>query len=144
MKKYLKTIEDIEALRNTDTKIYRDKANGYFKFVNGLPCLFCDSSIVYYNATIDFDEVESKFYIKVEDKPNESWIGKLGWVSDESKDKKPRCGVLVEYLEGHPHPYKIQGGLSWKHFTPLTPEDIEKYTGYKVIKEGLNDLGRTM
>lgn len=135
MKKYLKSVEEIEALRNTDTKIYRDNGRGYFKFVNGLPCLFCDTSDVFYNATIDFNEVESKLYIEVADKPDESWIGKLGWVSDESKDKKTRCGVLVEYLEEHQHPYKIQGGLSWTYFTPLTPEEIEKYTGYKFVKE---------
>lgn len=135
MKKYLKTIEDIEALRNTDTKIYLDNAQSYFKFVNGVPCLFGNTSDVFYNVTIGFNEVESKLYIKVEDKPDESWIGKLGWVSDESKDKKTRCGVLVEYLEGCPHPYKIQGGLSWKYFTPLTPEEVEKYTGYIVLKE---------
>lgn len=135
MKKYLKTIEDIESLRNTDTKIYRDNGRGYFKFVNGVPCLFCDTSDVFYNVTIDFNEVESKLYIEVPDKLDNSLVGKIGWVSDESKDKKTRCGVLVEYLEGDPHPYKIQGGLSWKYFTPITPEEVEKYTCYKVVKE---------
>lgn len=134
MKKYLKTIEDIEALRDTDTKIYRDKAHGYFKFVNGLPCLFCDSSIVYYNATIDFDEVDSKLYIETPD-TTDYLIGKLGWISDEDTDNKLNCGIFKKYHLGAAYPYEIESGSCWKHFTPLTPEDIEKYTCYKVVKE---------
>jgi hypothetical protein len=132
MKKYLKTFEDIEALRNTDTKIYCEREDGYLKFVNGWPCKFLSNGDKIFGCGILLSDIP---YIEVPDKPDESWIGKLGWVSDESKDKKTRCGVLVEYLEGHPHPYKIQGGLSWKYFTPLTPEEVEKYTGYKVVKE---------
>lgn len=44
-KKYLKTIEDVEALRNTGTKIYRDNGRGYFKFVNGL-CIGCTVALL--------------------------------------------------------------------------------------------------
>lgn len=132
MKKYLKTIEDIEALRNTDTKIYSHGSDGYFQFIKGIPCAIYSDGDVFYNTAICLDGTK---YIEVPDELHESWIGKLGWVSDESKDKKTRCGVLVEYLEGDPHPYKIQGGLSWTYFTPLTLEEVEKYTDYKVVKE---------
>ena len=132
MKKYLKTIEDIEALRNTDTKVYSHGSDGYYQFIKGVFCFIHSNGDIYYNSDIGLDGTQ---YIEVPDKPDESWIGKLGWVSDESKDKKTRCSVLVEYLEGCPHPYKIQGGLSWTYFTPLTPEEVEKYTGYKFVKE---------
>lgn len=134
MKKYLKTIEDIEALRNTDTKIYNSGSDGYFQFVNGVPCLFCDTSDVFYNATIDFNEVESKLYIEVPDKPDESWVGKLGWVSDTA-DNKTGCEVFKKYNIGDDYPYETELGTCWKYFTPLTPEEVEKFTGYKVVKE---------
>lgn len=132
MKKYLKSVEDIEALRNTDTKIYSSGSDGYYQFIKDVFCFIHSDGDIYYNIDIGLDGTQ---YIEVPEKPDESWIGKLGWVSDESKDKKTRCGVLVEYLEEHQHPYKIQGGLSWTYFTPLTPEEVEKYTDYKVVKE---------
>lgn len=132
MKKYLNTVEEIEALRNTDTKIYSSDTDSYHQFIKGIFCSVHLDGAVFYNSAICLDGTK---YIEVPDEAGDSWIGKLGWVSDESKDKKTRCGVLVEYLEGHKHPYKAQGGLSWTYFTPLTPEEVEKYTGYKVVKE---------
>ena len=131
MKKYLKRIEDIEALRNTDTKIYRDNHRGYFKFVNGVPCLFCDTSDVFYNATIDFNEVNSELYIEVEEEIDESYIGKLGWFSDDVNDW---CvDVLDGISKGKYFEYKSKRTGHWyAFFKPLTPKEVEKYTGYKV------------
>lgn len=132
MKKYLKTIEDIEALRNTDTKIYIDDwAVGYYKFVNGVICKFhADTDdLLAYNEVLFLD---GRQYIEVEDSLDEQdYIGKLGffWDDDESVS-------ILDFLEcfddGMP---KAQLDGYYKHFRPLTPEEVEKYTGYKVVKE---------
>lgn len=134
MKKYLKTIKDIEALRNTDTKIYRDNHRSYYKFVNCLPCLFWETSDVYYNATIDFNQVKSELYIEVEDEPSEDDIGKLGWFWDGKYDA-PMVDLLEESLTRGKYKFRGETGNAYKHFRPLTPEEVEKYTGYKVAKE---------
>lgn len=58
-------------------------------------------------------------------------IGKLGWASDDSPDEKQRCFIL-ERIDPHlAYPYMCSIG-EWKYFKPLTPEEIEQYTGYKV------------
>lgn len=54
-KRYLKTVEDVVALKDTDTKIYAENVHGYYQFVNGVWCGFwnalrvCCSSF-YYNS----------------------------------------------------------------------------------------------
>ena len=136
MKKYLKTIEDIEALRNTDTKMYKDNNGDYYKFVNGVPCFFGHDSIVFYNVTIDFDEVERKLYIEVEDEPSEDLIGKLGIFSDDGEDCLDVIDILMSKNEDDVYRYQTKKGGYWfKHFRPLTPEEVEEYTGYKVVEE---------
>ena len=131
-KKYLNTIEDVEALRNTDTKIYKDTATGYYKFVNGVLCFFnTDSAYMFYNVTMDFNQVESKFYIEVEDEPSEDDIGKLG-VFSNCYGFEGEVGVLERIVEGD-HPYLSVSLYQYKYFRPLTPEEVEKYTGYKVV-----------
>ena len=134
-KKYLKTIEDVEALRNTDTKIYeRHYTNSYWKFVNGVLCKFyTDTNGVTYNISFTIDN-NSNFYIEVEDEPSEDWLGKLvvfsngyGFKEDIGVLKKSTC---------EDYPYLCAGSFNeYKHFRPLTPEEVKKYTGYKVVKE---------
>lgn len=131
MRKYLKTIEDIEALRNTDTKIYCEMGDGYLQFVNGWPCKFFPNGDKAFGCGILMSDNP---YIEVPDKPDESWIGKLGWVSDTA-DNKAGCEVFKKYNTGTDYPYETELGSCWRYFTPLTPEDVEKYTGYKVVKE---------
>lgn len=139
-RKYLKNIEDIEALRNTDTKIRFEYDNHgvawkeqHYQFVNGVLCGFWDGKLTNYNVMLSLDH--GNYYIEVEDEPSEDWIGKLGWFWDNTK----KAGVL-DFLE------KIRDtevcryvtkstNLRYNHFRPLTPEEVEKYTGYKVAKE---------
>lgn len=133
-KKYLKTIEDIEALRNTDTKIYTEigDVNSYLQFVNGWPCRFYKDGNILFGCGFFFSQ---KPFIKVEDDPLEGDIGKLGWFWDNTE----KAGVL-DFLE------KIRDtevcryvtkstNVRYNHFRPLTPEEVEKYTGYRVVKE---------
>ena len=134
-KKYLKTIEDIEALRNTDTKIYEDGRTGYYKFIKGVLCFFnTDSLYNLYNVSIEFDTRESEVYIEVEDEPSEDLIGKIGAFSNGYGFKED-IGVLEKSTD-EDYPCLCAGSLNeYKHFRPLTPEEVEKYTGYKVVKE---------
>lgn len=132
MKKYLNTFEDIEALRNTDTKIYSEKGEGYLQFVDGWPCKFLPNGDKIFGCGILMSDNP---YIEVPDEPDKSWVGKLGWVSDNDSDAKARCGVLKKYCRGHEYPYRVKHDTCWKYFTPLTPEEVEEYTGYKVVKE---------
>lgn len=136
-KKYLKNIEDVEALRNTDTKIYKDGSTGYNKFVNGVLCFFnTDSAYIFYNVTMDFNQKGSNLYIEVEDEPSEEDIGKLGWFWDDDDDIGTGLCLmdrLDEIDEGRF--YAVDVGGYYKHFRPLTPEEVEEYTGYKVVKE---------
>ena len=131
-KRYLKSIEDIEALRNTDTKIYKDNTTGYHKFVHGVLCFFnTDSAYAFYNVTMDFNQVESKLYIEVEDEPSEDLVGRLGWFWD-TNEKDSTIGILYMIRENSNYPYVRSGtAFCFAHFRPLTPEEVEKYTGYK-------------
>ena len=133
MKKYLKSIKDVEALRNTDTKIYEEYYNdSYWKFVNGILCKFyTDNGGFTYNTCFTID-VNSRLYIEVPDKSDKSWIGKLGWFWD-SDEKIKTIDVLIKVGLGRFWSKKASEHFS--NFRPLTPEEVEKYTGYKVIKE---------
>jgi hypothetical protein len=129
MKKYLNTFEDIEALRNTDTKIYSSGSDCYFQFIKGVPCVFYSDGVVFYNSAICLDETK---YIEVPDEPDESWVGKLGWFWDYNEEFKS-LDVLERIETGR---YGVKdSSWSYDHFRPLTPEEVEKYTGYKVVKE---------
>lgn len=129
VKKYLKNIEDIEALRNTDTKIYVENHGGYFKFINGVLCyLHCDGKEFQYQTHLWLSQEP---YIEVEDEPSEDWIGKIGWFYNDVEtsrfiDVVSSCDSVCGYAAS------VFGGW-FKHFRPLTPEEVEKYTGYKVV-----------
>ena len=137
-KRYLKTIEDIDALRNTDTKIYKDGSTGYHKFVNGVLCFFnTDSAYAFYNVTMDFNQVESKLYIEVEEEPSEDyWIGKLGWFWDEYMTTEKFIDVLKSIDKDDTFKYLAKAdSCHYQFFSPLTPEEVAKYTGYKVVND---------
>lgn len=130
MKKYLKTIEDIEALRNTDTKIYNEDCETkeiYYQFVNGVLCEFVGDGDFVYNTYL----TSTRLYIEVEDEPSEEWIGKLGFFWDVKEDKE-HLGKLMGIYTERTLPFEAEYAF-YEHFRPLTPEEVEKYTGYKVV-----------
>ena len=136
-KKYLKTIEEIEALRNTDTKIYREYQSsiGYYKFVNGVLCSFTTiDELFMYNAGLSWNIQE--YYIKVEDEPSEDLIGKLGWFWDKYREEEKFVDVLKSINKEACYKYMARiNGCTYQFFRPMIPEEVEKYTGYKVVKE---------
>lgn len=75
MKKcYLKTLEDVMALKDTDKKIYEESSAGYYKFVKGVLCHFnAYNGVTYFNCALDMEEdiyfleEESKLKVTEED-----------------------------------------------------------------------------
>lgn len=133
-KKYLKTIKDVEALRNTDAKIYTEIGVGgsYIQFVNGWPCRFYEDGNILFGGGFFFSD---KPYIEVEDEPSEDFIGKLGLFWDDDADDSIIDILWRDTREGYR--YEGETCACYKHFRPLTPEEVEEYTGYKVVKEAL-------
>lgn len=129
-KRYLKTIEDIEALRNTDTKIYCESHGGYYKFINGVLCYFQSNGEDFqYQGGL---WVSQEPYIEVEDDPLENNIGKLGWFYDYT-EKASVLDFLEKISDTEVCRYVTKStNVRYNHFRPLTPEEVEKYTGYKV------------
>lgn len=129
-KRYLKNIEDIEALRNTDTKIYSEGCGGYYKFINGVLCyLSCDGEDFQYQVGLWLSQEP---YIEVEDELSEDYIGKLVLLWDV--DENHSCVDILEQIDDGMAVGRADG-YYYEHFRPLTPEEVEKYTGYKVVKE---------
>lgn len=135
-KKYLKTIEDIEALRNTDTIIHYGSDEEYvLKFVNGVLCAFYKENTDHlseYNFPLNI-EIHTP-YIEVEDDPLEGDIGKLGWFWNNDEDLKD-VDILNSISTGDGGHFEGQTAGWFKHFRPLTISEVEKYTGYNVVKE---------
>lgn len=129
IKKYLTTPEEILALKDTDTKIYKDNCCGYFKFVGGVFCYFSKTSDVFFNVELGFNQVESQLYIEVEElEVTKEDIGKLCWFWDFD-EKKKQIGVLVE-LDEDSCPYR--NGYGWYHHCRrLTNAEVAEITGYK-------------
>ena len=133
MKKYLKTLEDIEALRNTDTKIYCEGYRYHMKFINGVLCGFFNDGDIGYNTNILLSK-ETAYYIEVEDEPSEDWIGKIGWFWNDDEESDGTVATLIA-INKH-REFKFETPASYfLNFRPLTPEEVEKYTGYQVEKK---------
>lgn len=132
-KKYITTIEDIEALRNTDTKIYRDNHQGYFKFVNGVLCKFDDDGDIRYNdlLLLTNDPNYERHYIEVEEPVKEATkkdIGKL--CKFFGTFDPPFIGILAGFTYDR-RPIRV-GGNIYKKCYRLTPAEVAEITGYKV------------
>ena len=143
MKKYLKTIEDIEALKDTDTVIHYGGDEKYLlRFVNGVLCSFYKENtdhLKQYHFNLDIDLHQP--YIEVEDElACEDDIGKLGWFWDNDADIKD-IDFLKEVSRIHDIPYRTYSLKYYRHFRPLTPEEVEKYTGYKVVNNEIQASG---
>lgn len=56
-KRYLKTVEDVLALNDTDTKIYEEHSTWHYKFVKGVLCRFNSyNGVTYFNCKLNMEE----------------------------------------------------------------------------------------
>lgn len=136
-RKYLKTAEDVLALKDTDTKIFEEAGErfnegSYYKFINGVLCRF-DSNKGEWQVNISIWS-EDKPYILEEPMKEATTddVGKLCWF--ENKDRSYGFfDFLEEIFEGDDKPYQPENtSLMWHHCRRATPSEVAELTGYKV------------
>ena len=129
-KKYLTTIEEILALKDTDTKIYCESSpDWYCQFIDGVLCRIFTNNTAIVNASVD---LANKYYIFAEEPTEEVTkkdIGCLCAFWDFHEDDK-QVGVLVA-LDTDACPYH-DGYTYYQHCRHLTPTEVAEITGYKV------------
>lgn len=133
VKKYLTTIEDLLALKDTDTKIYADGITGYYQFNHGILCYYYDDGSVAVFSEFGLGKGFVERYILIEEpvkEADESDIGKLCKFWDEDS----KCYVIstLECLRSGKFTYKSSHCCSWQHCRHLTPAEVAEITGYKV------------
>lgn len=130
IKKYLKTPEEILALRHTDTKIYNENCETeeiYYQFVDGILCEFIRDDGFVFNSDMPL----SKLYILVEEpvkSVTEKDIGKL--CKFLGTFDPPSIGIFAGFTYDK-RPIKV-GGNIYKKCYKLTPAEVAEITGYKV------------
>lgn len=135
-RKYLKTVEDVLALKDTDTKIYVEGNNSYYKFVNGVLCHFIDDGRMFVHADISLQE-ERPYILEepIMQEATEEDIGTLCefWGRDY---KDAELGILEEVsYDDDEVKYLSKEGYWYYHCRRLTPSEVAEITGYKVEEE---------
>lgn len=132
-KKYITTIDDLLALKDTNTKIYcEDITSWYCQFIGGVLCRICTDETSMFNVNIN---VNGNYYILVEEpvkEADENDIGKLCkfWSADSSQYA---VGILYKVDGGWGgRPYCMEASHWYKHCRPLLPAEVAEITGYKV------------
>ena len=137
-KRYLETVEDVLALKDTDTKIYKEHATWYYKFVKGVLCRFSTyNGVTYFNCTLN---IEKDIYILEEEPEKEATaddVGKLCWFFNDNKEsvdtRKSFVAVLWRIDNDFKYPYLDDATcIHWEHCSRLTPSEVAELTGYKV------------
>lgn len=127
-KKYLKTVEDVVALKDTDIKIYAESnKNCYYQFVGGVFCCFSTNNN--HVCIGDWVTLTMNLYILEEEivkEATEEDIGKLCWFWDKECNK--RMGILDHIEDGL---YYVKNWF-YGHCRRLTPAEVAEITGYKV------------
>ena len=139
-KRYLKTVEEVIALKDTDTKIYSDDENDdfYYKFVNGYFCRFDDCGSARFNDTILLtkDEDDERYYILEEEPKQEATeadINKLFkfWDNDEN-DFSISILRSIDIASQIDRAFVDDFDGVWIHCRKLLPSEVAELTGYKV------------
>lgn len=136
-KKYLKTPEEILALKDTDTKIYIDGLSTYYQYIGGVLCRFHEKHPPVFNCGVELNGLDP-LYILVEEPVNEATdedIGKLcKFWSEDSRNYMVGILCEVDFEEGDDCPYCMEcfSDCWFEHCHPLTPAEVAKLTGYKV------------
>ena len=132
-KRYLKTVEDVIALKDTDTKILIDDCDEYYKFVGGIFCRFRKTGDFLINASILIDG--ESYYILEEEPIQEAIeedINKLCWFWG-SNNKNMELGILESVnCDEDEIEYASSDGFCYHHCRRLSPAEVAEITGYKV------------
>ena len=132
-KRYLKTVEDVLALKDTDTKIYEEHSTWYYKFVKGVLCRFNSyNGVTYFNCKLNMEE---DIYIFEEEPKQEATEKDKGYLCrfwDNDEIDVSRICKLESMTNDSDYPYLDNNGDEWKHCIRLSPSEIAELTGYKV------------
>ena len=128
-KHYIKDISDIKYCEDNGLTIYSDTWEpDFFKFDNGVWCMYSDNELKFYNSSFDVSYDELYYY---EEEPEEQQevtekdVGKLCWFWDEDEDDK-QVSVLNEIRMGSFPYYSINLGV-YINCRPLTKEEIKEF-----------------
>lgn len=132
-KRYLKTPEDVMALKDTNTKIYSECEGGYYQFINGVLCAFDDDGDGWTICPTLNDQEEP--YILEEEPEQEASkedIGTLCWFWNKDY-KDAELGILKEVsYDDDEVRYLSKEDYWYYHCRKLTQSEVAKLTGYKV------------
>ena len=128
-KRYLKTPEEIMALKDTNTKIYSECEGGYYQFINGMLCAFDDDGDGWTIGPTLNDQEEP--YILEEETEQEATtddIGKLCRFWDDDMTFY-RIGKLerinkIEKNNKVCYLYKTETNNAYQHCRRLTTSEI--------------------
>lgn len=134
-KHYIETIEDIKYCEKNGLTIYSDTWEpDFFRFVDGVWCMYSDKELKIYNHSFDisYDELYYKDELKEEpmQEATESDVGKLCKFWDD--DIRFVFRILYDVTEDIECPFEDEAGDEWKHCRRLSPAEVAEITGYKV------------
>ena len=116
----------------------------FFKFDNGVWCMYSDNELKSYNSSFDVSYDELYYYEEESEKPmqeaTEADVGKLCWFFDGDTDKKV-VGVLSAISTFGYHKICKYQNLSWKHCRRLSPAEVAEIIGYGVTEDGSTFYG---
>lgn len=124
-KKYLKTVEDVLALKDTDTKIYRDGVEGYYQFVKDTLVEFSPYNAEFWRLYPSFDIGDEPYIL--EEEPQETTkedVGKLCWFWDDVESIR-KVGVLTEI--NCRSRFVLNSSFNYINCRPLTKEEIKEF-----------------
>lgn len=129
-KHQIKTIDDIKYCEEHGVTIYSDTWEpDFFKFDNGVWCMYSDNELKFYNSSFDVSYDELYYY---EEEPEEQQevtekdVGKLCWGWNTYNEEKD-LGVLKEVEKEESDKYHLIG-LGWfEHCRPLTKAEIQEF-----------------
>ena len=135
-KHYIETIEDIKYCEEKGLTIYSDTwSPNFFRFVNGVWCMYSDKELKIYNHSFDisYDELYYKNDLKEEPTPEatEKDVGKLCWFWDNEERDGERSILKVVHSKEN-YPYLTEDCNSYVHCRRLSPSEVAEITGYKV------------
>lgn len=129
--RYLRTVEDFLALKDTDTKIYNgsNRTGCHYQFVNGCFCRLDNNGDFIFNVGIAVNGQD--FYIEEEsEEPVQEAtaedVGKLCWFFDDDEERKYISKLTKKYISAD---FRFEDcfGDSWKHCRPLTKAEIQEF-----------------
>lgn len=133
-KRYLNTVEEVIALKDTDTKIYVERGEGYYQFVDGILCKFDNyNSLIYFNAELDFEGTNYILEEETKQEVTKDDFGKLCWFWHGNSvvfgESEKEAGIL-DHIEGKD--YRTISGFVYANCKRMKPSEVAEVTGYKV------------